>query len=67
MNKNDDTLIEENFCHVKILYKQRIFENIIKECNESTSEYNYLKALIYTCEELPIELLSLYLTKVSNN
>lgn len=69
VDKNDDTLIEDNFCQVKILYKQRIFENIIKECNESTQESknNYLKALIYTCEEISVELLSLYLSKVRIN
>lgn len=66
VDRNDDILTEENFCLVKMLYKQRILENIIQGCNESTRETkcNYLKALLYTCQEISMELLSLYLGKV---
>ena len=66
VDKWDDTLTEDNFCQVKILYKQRIFENIIKESSKVSLEFkqNYLTALICTAEEVPIELLLLYIKQV---
>ena len=66
VDKFEDTLTEDNFCQVKILYKQRIFENILRESSNASSDStkNYLTALMHMAEEIPIELLLLYLKEV---
>lgn len=66
VDKCDDTLTKDNFCQVRILYKQRIFENIIKESSKASLEYkqHYLTSLIRTAEEAPVELVLLYLNQV---
>ncbi|XP_076759252.1 MMS19 nucleotide excision repair protein isoform X1 [Xylocopa sonorina] len=65
-NRHEDSLIEENFCNVKIFYKQRIFEHLIKKNSEfeNGSRQNYLTALIQLLEEVPMELLLMHLTKL---
>lgn len=59
-------MIEENFCNVKILYKQRVFEHLIKKNFEfeNISRQNYLSALVQLLEEVPVELFFMYLSKV---
>ncbi|XP_033219527.1 MMS19 nucleotide excision repair protein homolog isoform X2 [Belonocnema kinseyi] len=66
VDKCDDTLTKDNFCQVKILYKQRIFENIIKESNNASLEYkkNYVTSCIRMAEEAPVELVLLYLKQL---
>ncbi|OAD54066.1 MMS19 nucleotide excision repair protein like protein, partial [Eufriesea mexicana] len=65
-NRHEDTLVETNFCNVKIFYKQRVFEHLIKKDSEfeNTSRQNYLSALIQLLEDVPEELLFMYLTKL---
>lgn len=65
-NRHEDSLVEENFCNIKIFYKQRVFEHLIKKNSEfkNTSRQNYLSAVVQLLEEIPLKLLFMYLTKV---
>ncbi|KAK0162859.1 hypothetical protein PV327_006601 [Microctonus hyperodae] len=66
VDKNENTLIEDNFCIVKLFYKQRVFQNIIKQ-NETfidNARQNYLIALIHLVEETPMELLLMHLVQL---
>lgn len=67
VSKYEDTLIEENFCNIKIFYKQRVFEYLLQQTISftSSSRQNYLIALVHLLEQMPEELLFLHLTKVS--
>lgn len=67
VNKNEDILIAENFCDVKIFYKQRVFEYLLRQNVNFTSamRQNYLIALVHLLEQMPEELLFLHLTEVS--
>lgn len=69
VNKYEDTLIVENFCNVKIFYKQRIFEYLLRQTITSftsSNRQNYLIALVHLLEQMPEELLFLHLTEVSS-
>ncbi|XP_054016831.1 MMS19 nucleotide excision repair protein homolog [Hylaeus anthracinus] len=65
-NKHEDVLVEENFCNIKIFYKQRVFEHLIKKNYEfeNLSRQNYLTALVHLLEEVPMDLLFMHLTKL---
>ncbi|KAK1125132.1 hypothetical protein K0M31_006471 [Melipona bicolor] len=65
-NRYEDSLVEENFCNIKIFYKQRVFEHLIKKNSEfkNTSRQNYLSAVVQLLEEIPSKLLFMYLTKL---
>ncbi|XP_043266247.1 MMS19 nucleotide excision repair protein [Colletes gigas] len=65
-NKLEDVLVEENFCKIKIFYKQRVFEHLIRKNHEfeNLSRQNYLTALVYLLEEVPMDLLLMHLTKL---
>ncbi|XP_050484310.1 MMS19 nucleotide excision repair protein isoform X1 [Bombus huntii] len=65
-NRHEDTLVVENFCNVKILYKQRVFEHLIKKDSEfkNIARQNYLKTLVQLLEEVPLQLLLMYLIKL---
>lgn len=67
VSKYEDTLIVENFCNVKIFYKQRVFEYLLRQTISftSSSRQNYLIALVHLLEQMPEELLFLHLTEVS--
>lgn len=67
VSKYEDTLIEENFCNIKIFYKQRVFEYLLQQTISftSSSRQNYLIALVHLLEQMPEELLFLHLTEVS--
>lgn len=67
VNKYENTLIEENFCNIKIFYKQRVFEYLLQQIISftSSSRQNYLIALVHLLEQMPEELLFLHLTEVS--
>ncbi|XP_029667958.1 MMS19 nucleotide excision repair protein homolog [Formica exsecta] len=64
VSKYEDTLIEENFCNIKIFYKQRVFEYLLQQTISFTnsSRQNYLIALVHLLEQMPEELLFLHLT-----
>ncbi|KAL0109927.1 hypothetical protein PUN28_013521 [Cardiocondyla obscurior] len=66
VNKHEDILITENFCDVKILYKQRVFEYLLRQNNNFTStiRQNYLIALVHLLGQIPEELLFLHLTEL---
>lgn len=63
----EDTLTEDNFCNVKLFYRQRIFQNLIQKNNEfeKESRENYLIALTHLIEEVPTELLLMHLLQVN--
>lgn len=65
-SKDESTLVSENFCNIAILYKQRVFEHLIKKKSEfeNASKQNYLTALVELLEEVPVELLLMHLTKL---
>ncbi|XP_076678333.1 MMS19 nucleotide excision repair protein [Andrena cerasifolii] len=65
-NKQEDALVKENFCDIKIFYKQRVFEHLIRKNHEfeNSSRKNYLTALVHLLEEVPVELLMMHLTKL---
>ncbi|XP_076650340.1 MMS19 nucleotide excision repair protein isoform X2 [Halictus rubicundus] len=65
-SKQEDTLVQENFCTIKIFYKQRVFEHLIKKNHEfeDSSRQRYLTALVHLLEEAPVELLFMHLTKL---
>ncbi|XP_078052901.1 MMS19 nucleotide excision repair protein isoform X2 [Augochlora pura] len=65
-SKQEDALVQENFCVIKIFYKQRVFEHLIKKNLEfeDSSRQRYLTAVVYLLEEAPVELLSMHLTKL---
>lgn len=65
--KMEDTLTSENFCNIKIFYKQRIFQHLLQQNNSffNNSRQNYLIALTYLIEEMPTELLYMHLSEVS--
>ena len=67
VDKNEGTLTEENFCTIKIFYKQRIFQNLIQLNNDfnTKARQNYLRALAYVVEEVPIDLPIRHLERVS--
>lgn len=58
--------MEENFCKIKIFYKQRVFEHLIRRNHEfeNLSRQNYLTALVGLLEEVPMDLLFMHLKKV---
>lgn len=60
-------MITENFCEVKIFYKQRVFEYLLQQnINfKNAMRQNYLIALVHLLEQMPEELLFLHLTEVS--
>lgn len=62
----EDTLTEDNFCNVKLFYKQRVFQNIVQKNNdfEAQSRQNYLIALTHLVEEVPMELLLMHLIQL---
>ncbi|KAM0734168.1 MMS19 nucleotide excision repair protein [Formica fusca] len=66
VSKYEDTLIEENFCNIKIFYKQRVFEYLLQQTISftSSSRQNYLIALVHLLEQMPEELLFLHLTEL---
>lgn len=66
VDRNERTLTEENSCTVKIFYKQRVFQNVIRWNGmfEEGARQNYLIALSHLVEESPVELLSVQLAKV---
>lgn len=65
--KMEDTLTSENFCNIKIFYKQRVFQHLLQQNNSfiNDSRQNFLIALIYLIEEMPTELLYMHLSEVS--
>ncbi|XP_015600942.1 MMS19 nucleotide excision repair protein homolog isoform X2 [Cephus cinctus] len=65
-DKSEDTLTEENFCNIKIFYKQRIFQNVIQlnSTFDSESRQNYLIAITHLLQEVPHELLFMHLTQL---
>ncbi|XP_031843171.2 MMS19 nucleotide excision repair protein isoform X1 [Nomia melanderi] len=65
-SKQEDTLVQENFCTIRIFYKQRVFEHLIKNNHEfeDSSRQRYLTALVHLLEEVPVELLFMHLTKL---
>ncbi|XP_015188175.1 PREDICTED: MMS19 nucleotide excision repair protein homolog [Polistes dominula] len=60
----EDALTHENFCNIKMFYKQRIFQHLLKQNNYfvKNSRQNYLIALTYLIEEMPTELLYMHLS-----
>ncbi|KAI4493219.1 hypothetical protein M0802_009507 [Mischocyttarus mexicanus] len=60
----EDALTYENFCNIKMFYKQRIFQHLLKQNNNfvKNSRQNYLIALTYLIEEIPTELLYMHLS-----
>lgn len=69
VNKHEDILIVENFCNVKIFYKQRVFEHVLQQNINFTNSMrqNYLIVVVRLLEHIPEELLFLYLTEVSGS
>jgi len=67
VDRYEDILIVENFCNVKIFYKQRVLEHILRQNINFTNSMrqNYLIAVVHLLEHIPEELLFLYLTEVS--
>lgn len=65
-SRQENVLVEENFCNIKIFFKQRAFEHLINKNSEfeDSSRQNYLTALMHLLEEVPMELLIMHLTKV---
>ncbi|XP_071561201.1 MMS19 nucleotide excision repair protein-like isoform X2 [Temnothorax nylanderi] len=66
VSKHEDILITENFCDVKIFYKQRVFEYLLQQNINfaSAMRHNYLIALVHLLEQMPEELLFLHLTEL---
>ncbi|XP_018400128.1 PREDICTED: MMS19 nucleotide excision repair protein homolog [Cyphomyrmex costatus] len=66
VSKYEDILITENFCDVKIFYKQRVFEYLLRQNINftSTKRQSYLIALVNLLEQIPEELLFLHLTEL---
>ncbi|XP_071637667.1 MMS19 nucleotide excision repair protein [Temnothorax longispinosus] len=66
VSKHEDILITENFCDVKIFYKQRVFEYLLRQNMNfaSAMRQNYLIALVHLLEQMPEELLFLHLTEL---
>lgn len=66
VSEHDDILVTENFCNVKIFYKQRVFEYLLGQNGNFTTpnRQNYLIALVHLLEQVPEDLLFLHLTKV---
>ncbi|KAK2586153.1 hypothetical protein KPH14_001420 [Odynerus spinipes] len=64
--KMEDTLTSENFCNIKIFYKQRIFQHLLQQNHNfvNNSRQNYLIALTYLLEEMPTELLYMHLSEL---
>ena len=65
-SRQENVLVEENFCNIKIFFKQRVFEHLINKNSEfkNSSRQNYLTALVHLLEEVPMELLIMHLTKL---
>lgn len=65
--KMEDTLTSENFCNIKIFYRQRVFQHLLQQNNSflNDSRQNFLIALTYLIEEMPTELLYMHLSEVS--
>ncbi|CAK9794946.1 MMS19 nucleotide excision repair protein [Anthophora plagiata] len=65
--RHEDVLVDENFCNIKIFYKQRVFEHLIKKNSEfeNVPRQNYLTALVQLLEGVPVELLFMHLTKLA--
>ncbi|XP_011871479.1 PREDICTED: MMS19 nucleotide excision repair protein homolog [Vollenhovia emeryi] len=66
VSKYEEIFITENFCDVKIFYKQRVFEYLLRQNINFTSatRQNYLIALVHLLEQMPEELLFLHLTEL---
>ncbi|XP_035736209.1 MMS19 nucleotide excision repair protein homolog isoform X1 [Vespa mandarinia] len=64
--KMDSTLTSENFCNIKIFYKQRVFQHLLQQNNSflNNSRQNFLIALTYLIEEMPTELLYMHLSEL---
>jgi hypothetical protein len=70
VSKHETILMAENFCIVKIFYKQRVFEYLLQQNDNftsSTTRQNYLIALVHSLKQIPEELLFLHLIKVLYN
>ncbi|XP_032684035.1 MMS19 nucleotide excision repair protein homolog isoform X2 [Odontomachus brunneus] len=65
VNNHEDVLVKENFCDIKFLYKQRIFEYLLQQNSNfiNSTRLNYLIALVYLLEEIPTELKFLHLAE----
>ncbi|XP_023290256.1 MMS19 nucleotide excision repair protein homolog isoform X2 [Orussus abietinus] len=65
-NRQEDSLTEENFCTIRIFFKQRIFQNLVQARHLFTSDSreNYLIAVTHLLEEVPTELLFMYLNEL---
>ncbi|XP_014487511.1 PREDICTED: MMS19 nucleotide excision repair protein homolog [Dinoponera quadriceps] len=63
---NDDVLTEENSCDIKILYKQRVFEYLLRQNSNfvNSARQNYLIALVHSLEQMPRELKLLHLAEL---
>ncbi|XP_048516354.1 MMS19 nucleotide excision repair protein homolog isoform X2 [Athalia rosae] len=59
----EDTLSEDNYCNVKLFYKQRIFQNTIQKNHDfhGPARQNYLVALMHLVDEVPMELILMHL------
>ncbi|XP_026830696.1 MMS19 nucleotide excision repair protein homolog isoform X2 [Ooceraea biroi] len=66
VSKHEDILTAENFCTVKMFYKQRVFEYLLQQNVNFTSSMrqNYLIALVHSLKQMPEELLFLHLAKL---
>ncbi|XP_011641202.1 MMS19 nucleotide excision repair protein homolog isoform X2 [Pogonomyrmex barbatus] len=66
VSKYEDILIPENFCNVKIFYKQRVFEYLLRQNVNFTNSIrqNYLIAFVHLLEQIPKKLLFLHLTEL---
>lgn len=66
-SNHEDILVKENFCDIRILYKQRIFEYLLQQ-NDSfvnSARRNYLIALVHLLTKIPEELKFSHLAEVS--
>ncbi|CAD6238952.1 GSCOCG00008573001-RA-CDS [Cotesia congregata] len=66
VDSSDDTLHVDNYCIIKLFYKQRIFQNVIQQNSlfDGESRQNYLIAFIFLLEEIPRDILLMHLSKV---
>ncbi|XP_034949031.1 MMS19 nucleotide excision repair protein homolog [Chelonus insularis] len=66
VDDSDSTLIAENYCIIKMFYKQRIFQNIINqnELFNNIARQNYLTAFVYLAEAMSQEILLMHLFKI---
>ncbi|XP_074095727.1 MMS19 nucleotide excision repair protein [Cotesia typhae] len=66
VDSSDDTLHVDNYCIIKLFYKQRIFQNVIQQNSlfDGESRQNYLIAFTFLLEEIPRDILLMHLSKV---